>query len=131
MGYHKIHVTPAEMMEMRRQGMSNRDIAKSLDICTETVRKYIGKQGGHMEGLDAFKDAPPKKEVQEEIRKPAYQPKVREEEYDVNENFVSTIRHDEGWLTLEACGGCIDIDFESIPDILQYLAWVRERESRR
>ena len=46
MAYRKIYVTPEEMMEMRRQGMSNHDIAKSLDICLETVRKYIGKQGG-------------------------------------------------------------------------------------
>jgi hypothetical protein len=82
-----------------------------------------------MEGLDAFKDAPPKKkEVQEEIRKPAYQPKVRIEEYEVNDNFVADIHYEERYLGLEDYGARIEIDFESIPDILQFLAWVaRER----
>ena len=42
----KIDVTPSEMLEMRAEGMSNHDIAKSLDISYATVVKYIGKQGG-------------------------------------------------------------------------------------
>lgn len=58
----KIYVTAAEMLELRKQGMSNHDIAKSLDICYATVLNYIGKQDGKMEGLAAFKDAPPSEE---------------------------------------------------------------------
>ena len=42
----KLEVTPAEMLELRAQGMSNHDIAKSLDVDTATVYRYIGKQGG-------------------------------------------------------------------------------------
>ena len=42
----KLEVTPSEMLELRAQGMSNHDIAKSLDVDTTTVYKYIGKQGG-------------------------------------------------------------------------------------
>ena len=42
----KLEVTPAEMLELRAQGMSNHDIAKSLDISVSAVYKYIGSQGG-------------------------------------------------------------------------------------
>lgn len=54
----KIDVTPAEMRALREQGMSNHDIAASLDVSIQTVRRYIGKQGRHMQGLAAFKDTP-------------------------------------------------------------------------
>lgn len=60
MGYSKVGVTASEMMHMREQGMSNHDIAKSLDICEATVYNYIGKQGGRMERLEAFRDTTPK-----------------------------------------------------------------------
>lgn len=56
--YHKIGVTPGEMLELREQGLSNHDIAKELDISYQTVVRYIGKQGRRMEGLAAFKDTP-------------------------------------------------------------------------
>ena len=46
----KINVTASEMMELRKQGMSNYDIAKSLDISGATVRRYIGTQGGEENG---------------------------------------------------------------------------------
>ena len=42
----KLEVTPAEMLELRAQGMSNHDIAKSLDISMSAVYRYIGSQGG-------------------------------------------------------------------------------------
>ncbi len=57
----RIYVTKSEMMALREQGMSNHDIAKSLDISYQTVLRYIGKQDGHMEGLAGFRDAPQKK----------------------------------------------------------------------
>lgn len=37
-------VSVSELMSMREQGMSNRDIASALDITYQTVLKYIGKQ---------------------------------------------------------------------------------------
>lgn len=46
----KLEVTPAEMLELRAQGMSNHDIAKSLDISMSAVYKYIGSQGGEWSG---------------------------------------------------------------------------------
>lgn len=128
MGYHNIQVTPAEMMEMRRQGMSNHDIAKSLDISKETVRKYIGKQGGRMGGLDAFKDAPPKQEKQKVA---GYQPKINREEYAITDDYEAEISHKQRKLTITSeSGDMLELPFESIPDILCFLAWVaRERIS--
>ena len=87
----KIYVTAAEMLELRKQGMSNHDIAKSLDISYPTVIRYIGKQGGRMESLEAFKDTPPRKEEQEEAVKPMipkYEPKPIIEKYVVGDACV-------------------------------------------
>jgi DNA-binding CsgD family transcriptional regulator len=43
---HKIGISKSEMLRMREQGLSNRDIAKCLDIHFATVYNYIGPQGG-------------------------------------------------------------------------------------
>jgi transposase len=64
--YRKIYVTASEMLEMRKQGMSNHDIAKSLDISVHTVLRYIGKQGERMENLAAFADPPARKKRKKE-----------------------------------------------------------------
>lgn len=65
----KCEVSASEMMEMRREGLSNADIAELLEISVPTVHKYIGKQGGRMERLAVFADKGKKKppEAEEEI----------------------------------------------------------------
>ena len=40
----KIDVSASEMRSMREQGMTNQQIAKALDISTQTVYRYIGKR---------------------------------------------------------------------------------------
>ena len=62
----KIDVSASEMMELRREGLSNKDVAEVLDISVQTVRKYIGNQGCRTERLAAFADKG-KKTVEEEI----------------------------------------------------------------
>lgn len=124
----KLQITASEMLEMRKQGMSNHDIAKSLDISYPTVLRYIGKQGGHMEGLDAFKDAPaPKKEeAKEEVKPviPKYEPKAVEEIYMVGEYRV--VLDNESRVFIIDDG--IYFRYEQIPDLVQFLAWaMRER----
>lgn len=57
----KIGVSKSEMLRMRAEGLSNRDIAKCLDIHFATVYNYIGPQGGRMENLAAFNDSKPDK----------------------------------------------------------------------
>ena len=39
-------VSRNEMLELRKQGLSNKDIANVLEISTATVFRYIGAQGG-------------------------------------------------------------------------------------
>ena len=57
----KVGVTRNEMLELRKQGLSNRDIANVLEISNATVLRYIGPQGGRMSNLAAFEDAKPTK----------------------------------------------------------------------
>lgn len=58
----KLEVTASEMMALRNEGYSNNDIANLLEIHPVTVRRYIGKQGKHMESMAAFKEKPKEKE---------------------------------------------------------------------
>jgi transposase len=127
----KLQITASEMLEMRKQGMSNHDIAKSLDISYPTVLRYIGKQGGHMEGLDAFKDAPsPKKEeAKEEVKPviPKYDPKPVLERFVVGGCDV-TMDAEAREILIRSCGGEFLSAYDDIPDLVQFLAWaMRER----
>ena len=50
----RIGISANEMMELRKQGLSNKDIANVLEISVATVLRYIGAQGGRMESMAAF-----------------------------------------------------------------------------
>lgn len=43
-------ISYAEMLQMRQDGMSNQEIAKSLDISYNTVLRYIGRQPKNVDG---------------------------------------------------------------------------------
>jgi hypothetical protein len=125
----KIDVTAGEMLALREQGMSNHDIAESLDISIATVRRYIGKQDGHMEGYAAFKNTPPRKKMETEAMPviPKYNPKPVHEEYRVGIHTVSLDSITRS-VTVDGDDGEITIPFESVPDLVQFLAWaMRER----
>lgn len=129
--YRKIHVTAAEMMEMRQQGMSNHDIAKSLDISVPTVRRYIGPQGERMENLAAFADPPTRKKTEKESAEmpvvPKYEPKPFKEMYSVGDTSVE-LDNDDHLITMSSESGDIVFAYEDIPDLVQFLAWaMRER----
>ena len=118
----KIYVTAAEMLELRKQGLSNHDIAKSLDISYPTVLRYIGKQDGKMEGLEAFKDAKPLKEEQEEAVKPIIpkcEPKPVVETFKVGKCRIMMSKENRClWINDEAL-----LSYDCIPDLVQFLAW--------
>lgn len=129
--YRKIYVTASEMLEMRKQGMSNHDIAKSLDISVPTVIRYIGKQGERMENLAAFADPPARKKRKKETEAPPVVPK-----YDpkpVLERFVIgdceiTMNADIREISISSCGGEFLAAYDDIPQLVQFLAWaMRER----
>ena len=136
MGRHgrRIDITPSEMMELRNQGYSNKDIANMLDISHETVRKYIGNQGCRMSGLAAFKDKPKKKEVQvpAEAVTPPYVPKVMLEEYligeaDVEKAILAKINHDAEKVSLDSVHGTITFTYEQLRELMQFLVWVSDK----
>jgi predicted transcriptional regulator len=67
----KIGVTASEMMAMREQGLSNKDIANLLEINPLTVRRYIGCQPQRrMENMAAFKETPKEKKEPETVATP-------------------------------------------------------------
>jgi hypothetical protein len=49
----KLELSVREMMQLRNDGYSNKDIARILDISLPTVYKYIGKQGCHIPSATA------------------------------------------------------------------------------
>ena len=68
----KLGVSKSEMLQMREQGLSNKDIAKLLEIHIATVYNHIGPQGGRMENLAAFDEPKPKEvETPKEEQKPS------------------------------------------------------------
>ena len=66
-------VSPQEMMRMREEGMSNYEIAKSLDIAPVTVLRNIGKQPKGMRAPYGSRTA--------EKRRREAPPIVKEEEF--------------------------------------------------
>ena len=128
MAYRDIGVTAAEMRKMREDGMSNHDIAKSLDRTVQTVRNYIGKQGTRMENLDAFRDKPVVKKVEKVEETPAlpvYNPKLISEEYDdVGGGLSAAIDYEARLINLyDNYEAGITLSFDEIPNIVQFLAW--------
>ena len=129
--YRKIYITASEMLEMRKQGMSNHDIAKSLDISVPTVIRYIGKQGERMENLAAFADSPARKKRKKETEAPPVVPKY--EPKPVLERFVIgdceiTMNADIREISISSCGVEFLASYDDIPQLVQFLAWaMRER----
>ena len=126
----KINVTASEMMELRKQGMSNYDIAKSLDISCATVRRYIGTQGGKkMERLEAFKDKPSEKKQAEAPVFVPYTPKKITEQFGIGEDIVLEVDYEERDITIANNEASVFIPFRDICDLTQFLAWLmRERD---
>lgn len=117
----KLEVTPAEMLELRAQGMSNHDIAKSLDISMSAVYRYIGSQGGRMERVQAFADDKPIKPKAEPT--PAYQPNVISATYRISDEIVAEIEHNPTRITLERGDGAITITADEAATLTQFLVW--------
>lgn len=126
----KLDVSASEMMELRRQGYSNRDIANMLDICVQTVRNHIGRQDGHMENLAAFKDKPKKKAAAapaEEVI-PTYVPRVMKEIYSIcNGDIEANIEHDVELITITYEDMALCVTYEQARELVQFLAWASAR----
>ena len=130
----KLDLHPSELLELRKQGYSNKDIANMLGICDQTVRNYIGRQDGKMDSLKAFEDKP-KAEAKAETPVeaiPPYQPKVTREEYilgddELSATIIATIRYDNERIKLETVGGCLSLTYDQARELVQFLAWASDR----
>ena len=59
----KLELSKSELMQLRNDGYSNKDIARILDISLATVYKYIGKQGCHIPSATASFISKPKQDT--------------------------------------------------------------------
>lgn len=125
----KCEVSASEMMEMRREGLSNADIAELLEISVPTVHKYIGKQGRRMERLAVFADKGKKKqqeaeeeicETKKQVTKPKYVP--TQEVYSVGAVQVE-VSNIVRYLTIKKDGDSVTLSFEQTAELLEFLAW--------
>lgn len=125
----KIYVTAAEMRTLRESGMSNRDIAMSLDVSEQTVRRYIGRQEGHMESLKAFDNSSHRKKDKTQAlpELPKYEPKPVLEKYQIG-GFILELDGTDRYVMISGDSGDIVFQYESVPDLVQFLVWaMRER----
>ena len=115
----KLELNVGELLEMRKQGMSNKEIAKSLDVSVQTVFSRIGSQGRNStkaEGVSRL----PKKEIA---------PKLMYIEQTVAVNgYVFMINHCEKTIRFTASGGeeTMRIKTESVDDLISALKAVND-----
>ena len=123
----KIYVTASEMLALREQGMSNHDIAKSLDVSYNTVVRYIGNQGKRMDSFEAFRDTPLKTEkTKEVVMTTIYDPKPVVEKFKVG-GFEVELDGISRIMTVTGDGGNIMLEYESVPDLVQFIAWAMRK----
>lgn len=119
----KIGVSTREMLQMREQGLSNRDIAKCLDIHVATVYNRIGKQGMRMDNLAAF-DEPKKEKVETPKEAPNPNPKA----VDSLEMVYEVVKSADGTFRAELdyenkCVSVLDstIEFDQLAELATFI----------
>lgn len=96
----RIGVSASEMLQMREQGLSNKDIAALLEISPVTVLRYIGPQGGRMASLAAFN-----KPKDEEVETPTEEQKPAPRAVDSLEMVYEIVKSADGSFKA-------DVDYE-------------------
>lgn len=125
----RIGVSRNEMMELRRQGLSNSDIASVLEISKATVFRYIGGQGGRMDNLAAF-DKPKSKEV----ATPKEEPKPSPRAVDTLEKVYEIVKSADGTFRAELdyeskCVSILDstIEFNQLAELATFIIGLASR----
>lgn len=125
-------VSIAEMMRMRSDGMSNRDIAAALEVSVATVYCHIGKQGRRMETTMATENSLNKAgyamrdmtKQQEPARLPRMELAISSEKVqhktDAGEVLKCTIAYAEGVCVLSARGETMHIPYMMMPEFTQF-----------
>lgn len=61
----RLELSTSEILEMRKQGMSNKEIAKALDVSVPTIVRWIGAQGRRAKNREGVSKLPPKEKEAE------------------------------------------------------------------
>ena len=126
----KLGLTKDDLLVMREQGMSNKDIAASLDIAPYSVYRLIGKRGGRMDSFAAFDTIPKKPKIGAktvEKKTPPrvkYAPEVVSESYRLHNDLSVAVSFDSEAVSVLNNDGFIDIPFADLPEVVQALAFV-------
>lgn len=125
----KIGVTKSEMLQMREQGLSNKDIAKCLDINLATVYTYIGKQGGRMESLAAFEEPKPEKlELPKAEQKPSSKAvDSLEMVYEILKSADGTYRAEVDYETKEVYILDYSVQFDKLAELATFIIGLASR----
>lgn len=126
----KINVSRSEMLQLREQGLSNRDIAGLLDVSVATVIRYIGTQGRRMDSLAAF--TPPKMKQEEQI--PEDLPESSPRAVDKLELAYEIVKSADGTFSSEldyeskSCSLLnASIAFDKLPELLTFMVGLAGR----
>lgn len=127
MAYHRIGVSKSEMLELRKQGYSNKDIANLLEISAATVFRYIGGQGCRMESMAAFKETPKAQETPvatPEIKRAVDEVVVCKERLTSKSgNVLADVNHEEHTVSIE-----VDtLTFDELTDFAVFVVGMVER----
>ena len=125
----QLDITPSEMMELRNQGYSNKDIANMLDISAMTVRRYIGNQNRHMDSLTAFEGKPKERATMASAEPPIppYEPKVTSAKYAICDEIGVEIDHVGETLCIETINSDICITYDQARELVRFLAWASDK----
>lgn len=126
---HKIGISKSELLRMREQGLSNRDIAKLLEIHVATVYNHIGPQGGRMENLAAFDEPKPK-----EVEIPKEEKKTSPRAVDSLEMVYEVVKSGDGTFRAELdyeskCVAILDsvIEFDKLAELATFIIGLASR----
>jgi predicted transcriptional regulator len=130
----KIDVTASEMMALRNEGYSNKDIANLLEINPLTVRRYIGCQPQRrMENMAAFKEKPKEKKEPETVETPEIKRAV-DEIVCQNETIASksgSIMADVDYTKATVRLYIDDLRFDELPEFATFVVGMVERIKAR
>lgn len=119
----KIDVSRSEMLQMREQGLSNKDIANLLEISVATVHRYIGPQGCRMESMAAFNEFKPEK-----VETPEEEQKLAPMAVDSLEMVYEVVKSADGTFRAELdyeskCASILDstVSFEQLAELATFV----------
>ena len=123
----ELGVTRSEMLQMREQGLSNRDIAKCLEISVATVYRYIGAQECRMANLAAFDEPKMPEETAEEKKSASPAVDTLKKVFEIVQSAGGTFRADVDYEN--RCCSLFDslVEFDSLAELTSFIVGLTGR----